>query len=189
MGLERTAAALQGVQTNFHIDILRPLVETAAEVCGVHYDYDTDTGRRLRRITDHVRACTMSVHENVYPGPNKEKYVIRRLLRRAVLDGHQIGVREPFLHKLVPKVVELMQPAYPDVSDTPDRVAQVIKQEEENFFGTIDAGLARIENIFADMKRDHRSKVDGERVGRSLSDLRCPSRTRGSHGRREQSGL
>ncbi len=86
MGLERTAAVLQGVETNFHIDILRPLVEAAGEVCGVHYDPADENGRRLRRIADHVRACTFAIHENVYPGPNKKQgYVIRRLLRRAVL--------------------------------------------------------------------------------------------------------
>ncbi len=97
MGLERTASVLQGVPTNYHIDILRPIVEAAAEVVGVKYEFDSDFGRRLRRITDHVRACTMAVHENVYPGAQKEKYVVRRLLRRAVLDGHQMGLRDPFL--------------------------------------------------------------------------------------------
>ena len=102
MGLERAAAALQGVDSNFHIDILRPIVEAAAAACGVEYDPGSDTGRRLRRITDHIRAATMAVHENVYPGPQKEKYVIRRLLRRAVLDGHQLGRHEPFLYQLGP---------------------------------------------------------------------------------------
>src|SRR5690606_28211176 len=95
MGLERAAAALQGVETNFHIDILRPSVEAAAEVCGVKYDPHWDNGRRLRRITDHERGCTFAVHENVYPGHKKERYVIRRLPRRAVLDGYQMGVKEP----------------------------------------------------------------------------------------------
>ncbi|HEX4414056.1 MAG TPA: alanine--tRNA ligase-related protein, partial [Lacipirellulaceae bacterium] len=93
MGLERTAATLQGVPTNYHIDILLPIVKAAAEVCGTKYEYDSENGRRLRRITDHVRACTFAVHENVYPGANKEKYVVKRLLRRAVLDGHQMGMR------------------------------------------------------------------------------------------------
>ncbi|MGD0784001.1 MAG: alanine--tRNA ligase-related protein, partial [Candidatus Aminicenantales bacterium] len=105
MGLERTASVLQGVDTNYHIDILRPIVEAAAGVCGVRYEPDSENGRRLRRITDHVRACVFAIHENVYPGPNKEKYVIKRLLRRAVLDGHQMGVREPFLYRLIPAVV------------------------------------------------------------------------------------
>ncbi len=161
MGLERAAACMQGVQTNFHIDILRPIVEAAAEVCGTKYDFASDHGRRLRRVTDHIRACAMAVHENVYPGPQKEKYVIRRLLRRAVLDGHQMGLREPFLYQLVPVVVEMMKEPYPELADTTQRVAEVIRNEESSFFATIDAGLARIEKIFAEMKAANRTAVDG----------------------------
>ena len=162
MGLERTAATLQGVGTNFHIDILRPLVEAAAEVCGMKYDPEDESGRRLRRIADHVRACSFAVHENVYPGPNKEKYVIKRLLRRAVLDGHQMGVAEPFLHKLVGTVAEVMKTPYPELGETVQRVSQVIKTEESNFLGTIDAGLDRIERIFDAMRRDNRGIVSGD---------------------------
>ncbi len=161
MGLERTAATLQGVDTNYHIDILRPLVEAAGEVCGAEYDPTSESGRRMRRIADHVRACAFAVHENVYPGPNKEKYVIKRLLRRAVLDGHQMGVREPFLHKLVPVVADLMKQPYPELSDTIERVSQVIEGEESNFLGTIDGGLARIEKVFGQMKSADRGVVSG----------------------------
>jgi alanyl-tRNA synthetase len=162
MGLERAAATLQGVPTNYHIDILYPIVEAAAEVCGVKYSLDSEEGRRCRRITDHMRACTFAVHENVYPGANKEKYVVKRLLRRAVLDGHQMGLREPFLYKLVPVVVDAMKAAYPELTETIKRVSQVIEQEEANFFGTIDAGLNRIERVFDDMRRDNRVRVEGE---------------------------
>ena len=95
MGLERAAACLQGVPTNYHIDILLPIVEAAAEVCQVPYEYQSDNGRRIRRITDHLRACTMAVHENVYPGAQKEKYGIRRLLRRA---SHRALLRERAVH-------------------------------------------------------------------------------------------
>jgi alanyl-tRNA synthetase len=161
MGLERTAAVLQNAPTNFHIDILLPIVLAAAEVCGVKYELESETGRRLRRIADHVRACTFAVHENVYPGPNKEKYVVKRLLRRAVLDGRQIGVKDPFLHKLVPVVVEMMKAPYPELSETTTRVAQVIETEESNFFSTIDAGLERIERLFEGMKRQGRERVTG----------------------------
>ncbi len=161
MGLERTAATLQGVPTNYHIDILMPIVLAAAEVCGTKYEYESDNGRRLRRITDHIRACTFAVHENVYPGANKEKYVVKRLLRRAVLDGHQLGLREPFLYKLVPQVAEMMQRPYPELSETVKRVANVIEKEEANFFGTIDAGLNHIDRVFAEMRRDNRVTVDG----------------------------
>src|SRR5690606_33664622 len=96
MGLERCASVLQGVDTNYHIDTLIPIVRAAAEVCERSYEPDSDDGRRLRRITDHVRACTFAIHENTYPGPNKANYVIRRLMRRAILDGYQMGRREPF---------------------------------------------------------------------------------------------
>lgn len=161
MGLERTASVMQGVETNFHIDILRPIVEAAAEVCGVKYNPADDNGRRLRRVADHVRACTFAVHENVYPGPNKEKYVIKRLLRRAVLDGRQMGVREAFLHKLVPTVAAMMKVPYPELSETVDRVSNVIQQEEANFFSTIDGGLDRIQRIFAEMKKTGRIMVSG----------------------------
>ena len=161
MGLERTAAVLQGVDTNYHIDILRPLVEAAAEVCGVAYEPASENGRRLRRIADHVRACTFAIHENVYPGPNKEKYVIKRLLRRAVLDGHQMGMGEPFLHKLVPAVAQAMANPYPELSETVKRVAGVIETEESNFVATIDAGLDRIGRVFQQMRKENRGMVAG----------------------------
>ena len=162
MGLERIAATLQGVSTNYHIDLLQPIVDAAAEVCGTRYEYDGDNGRRLRRITDHVRACTFSIHENVYPGPNKENYVVKRLLRRAVLDGHQMGMRSPFLRDLVSVVVDQMKVAYPEMQGTAERVAAVMENEERSFFDSIDGGLERIEKIFAEMKKVGCSVVDGE---------------------------
>jgi alanyl-tRNA synthetase len=174
MGLERTAATLQGVETNYHIDILRPIVEAAAEVCGLKYVSDSESGRRLRRITDHVRACAFAIHENVYPGAQKEKYVVRRLLRRAVLDGHQLGKREPFLFELVPEVVEMMRAGYPELVDTVERVKQVIQQEEQTFFATIDGGLARVEKIFADMESAGRVVVDGQEAAELYSTYGLP---------------
>ncbi|HVA49978.1 MAG TPA: alanine--tRNA ligase [Pirellulales bacterium] len=161
MGLERTAAVLQGVDSNFHIDILRPIVEAAAEVCGLTYDPASDHGRRLRRITDHVRACTFAIHENVYPGNKKQGYVVKRLLRRAVLDGRQMGLHGPFMFKLVPKVAEIMRGPYPELSETVGAVANVIRDEEDNFFSTIDAGLQKVDGIFNEMRASSRVMVDG----------------------------
>ena len=175
MGLERTASVLQGVDTNYHIDILRPIVEAAAEVCGTTYDPESEDGRRFRRITDHVRACTFAIHENVYPGPHKEKYVIRRLLRRAVLDGHQLGRREPFLSELVPVVAEMMKEPYPDLLETQDRVASVIQREEQTFFETIDDGLHRIEKIFAAMEEKDRSVIDGSEAAELYQTYGVPA--------------
>ena len=161
MGLERTASVMQNVVTNFHIDILRPIVDAAAEVCGIHYEFESDNGRRLRRITDHIRACTFAIHENILPGPKKARYVIKRLLRRAVLDGHQIGMREPFLFHLVPSVAGTMGNAYPELKSTVDRVAEVIRKEEQDFFSTIGGGLERIERVFDSMHSASAVMVDG----------------------------
>ncbi len=164
MGLERTAAVLQGVETNFHIDVLRPLVEAAGDACRVKYDPRHETGRRLRRIADHVRACSFAIHENVYPDAQKQGYVVRKLLRRAALDGHQLGVREPFLHRLVGTVAELMRVPYPELGTTVDRVAQGIKNEEESFFATIDRGLPRAERMFAQLASGKKKIVPGREV-------------------------
>ncbi len=161
MGLERMAAVMQGVDTNFHIDSLLPLVEASADVCSTNYDPATEDGRRLRRIADHVRACVMAIHENVYPGTQKENYTVRRLLRRAVLQGHEMGARDPFLYQLVPTVVDLMKEPYPELTTTADNVSQVIKGEEESFLNTLDSGLARIEDIFAGMQSSGSRVVDG----------------------------
>ncbi len=162
MGLERTASVLQGVSTNFHIDSLRPIVDAAADVVGVHYDPDSDNGRRLRRITDHARACAFAIHENVYPGRDKAKYVVRRLIRRAVLDGYQMDLREPFLHKLVAAVADASRTAYPELSETIPRVSEVIESEENAFFGTIDGGMKRIGQLFEEMNEEDAVMVPGK---------------------------
>jgi alanyl-tRNA synthetase len=162
MGLERTCALLQGVDSNFHIDILKPLVEAVAEVCGRPYEAETDDGRRMRRIADHLRACTFAIHENVMPGNNEEKYVVKRLLRRAVLDGHQLGLREPFLYQLPPAVAEIMRSPYPELAETSERVSSVIQREESAFLDTIDGGLARIETLFESIESAGSGLVSGQ---------------------------
>ncbi|MGB7345398.1 MAG: alanine--tRNA ligase [Pirellulaceae bacterium] len=162
MGLERTASVLQGVPTNFHIDNLRPILDAAADVVGVKYIYDSDNGRRLRRITDHARACTFAIHENVYPGPKDAKYVVKRLIRRAVLDGYQMDLREPFVYKLVEAVAEASKVPYPELSETTKRVAEVMESEEKNFFGTIDGGMKRINQLFEQMRDESSVMVPGD---------------------------
>jgi alanyl-tRNA synthetase len=162
MGLERTASVLQGVPTNFHIDSLISIVNAAADVVGVKYDYRSDNGRRLRRITDHARASVFAIHENVYPGNKDARYVIRRLIRRAVLDGYQMNVREPFIFKLVEAVSQASQTPYPELLQTVKRVADVIESEEKAFFATIDGGMRRIEQLFEQMREDSAVMVPGE---------------------------
>jgi len=162
LGLERTASVLQGVPTNYHIDNIFPIVQAASDVVGVKYQYESDDGRRLRRITDHARASVFSIHENVYPGNKDARYVVKRLIRRAVLDGYQMNLREPFLFKLVEAVALASKQQYPDLAKTAKRVAEVIESEEQAFFGTIDGGMKRIEQLFEQMRDEAAVMVPGE---------------------------
>ncbi|HUE12745.1 MAG TPA: alanine--tRNA ligase, partial [Planctomycetaceae bacterium] len=145
MGLERTASVLQGVPSNFEIDILKPLCLAAADAVGIEYEFAGVNGRPIRRIADHVRAITFCIHEGVSPGSEKESYVVRQLLRRALLEGYLLGRHEPFLHKLVPAVVQAMKAAYPEIAKTSKSVADVIEEEEDQFLGVVDKGLAKFE--------------------------------------------
>ena len=147
MGLERTAAVLQGVHSNFEIDSLKPLCESVGEVLGVKYSFDGKHGRRVRRIADHVRACTFAIHEGVAPGSNGAAYIIRLLLRRAFLEGYLVNMREPFMHELVPAVIEAMKVPYPELSQTQKSVEETIRSEEAHFLGTIDRGLSKFKKL------------------------------------------
>lgn len=164
MGLERMAAMMQGVETNYHIDSLLPLVLSSAEACGTRYEPNEENGRRIRRIADHVRACTMAIHENVHPGNQKENYVIRRLLRRAVLQGHEMGIREPFLYQIVPTVVDIMGHPYPEMKGSAENIAYVIRAEEERFLNTLDAGLTAMERLFTKMQSSGEQIVSGRKA-------------------------
>ncbi len=174
MGFERMASVMQGVETNYHIDILRPLVEAAGEVCGVKYEPDSDNGRRLRRIADHVRACTFAIHENVYPDNEKQGYVIRKLIRRAVLDGYQMGIHEAFLYQLPQVVTDLMKHPYPELQETVQRVAQGLKNEEGQFFEVINAGMPRVERLFEETAKAKSKTVSGREAFNLLQTYGFP---------------
>ena len=147
MGLERTSAVLQGFESNFENDVLKPLCLAAADAVGVPYVFSAPEGRPLRRIADHLRAVTFCIHENVVPANEKQGYIVKQLLRRAVLEGYLLGQQRPFLHTLVPVVAQVMQTPYPEVMQTVERVQHVIKAEEENFLATVDRGLRKLEKL------------------------------------------
>ena len=174
---------------NFHIDILRPLVEAAGEVCGVKYDPASENGRRLRRIADHVRACTFAIHENVYPGPNKEKYVVKRLLRRAVLDGRQMGVHEPFLHKLVPLVAEMMTQPYPELGETATARGQGHRKGREQLLRHDRRRTRPHRAALRRMKSERRDMVSGAEAADMYTHARLSARAVRNLGGRAQPGL
>lgn len=162
MGLERTAAVLQGVLSNFDNDVMKPLCLAAADVVGVKYEFDAPTGRPIRRIADHVRAATFAMHEGVVPDKDKESYVIRQLIRRALLEGYLLGRKDPFLYEIVPAVVDVMKDAYPEITETVDSVQNSLKEEEGQFLDTIDRGLSRFDKCAKTAKSSGNGVINGD---------------------------
>ncbi|WP_435016586.1 alanine--tRNA ligase [Tundrisphaera sp. TA3] len=162
MGLERMAAALQKVPSNFEIDILRPLVASAADNLGIAYDPSTLDGIRIRRIADHSRTLAFCIHENVAPSSEKQGYIVRRLLRRAVLDAYRMGRREPFLSQIIPTVAEVMAKPYPELAGSVPRIKTVVKQEEEQFLRNLENGMGRLEDVFRKTKAAGSDTVSGD---------------------------
>ncbi|MGE3818422.1 MAG: alanine--tRNA ligase [Isosphaeraceae bacterium] len=162
MGLERMAAALQGVPSNFDIDLFRPIVAAASEVLGIPYDPKSPDGIRIRRISDHARTLTFTIHENVKPSNDKQGYIVRRLLRRALLDAYQMGRREPFLSELVPVVAEAMKGPYPETLDSVRRIQTVVKQEEEQFLKNLENGQKLLNDVFKKTRAAGSDVVSGK---------------------------
>lgn len=162
MGLERCASTLQGVLSNFEIDILKPLCQAAGDVVGIDYEYSAPAGRALRRIADHVRACTFALHEGCGPGPDKENYIVRLLLRRAAMEGYLLGRREPFLHQIVPAVVDAMKHPYPELRQTLEAVSNGILEEEKQFQKVVEGGIARFRKLVEQAQRDGSRVLSGD---------------------------
>jgi alanyl-tRNA synthetase len=138
MGLERLAAILQHVHSNYEIDIFDALIKAAARETGCQ-----DLGHKsLRVIADHIRATSFLVSDGVVPSNEGRGYVQRRIVRRAIRHGYLLGQKKPFFHKLVPDLVKLMGDAYPNMASQAERIASVLKAEEERFFETLEVGMS-----------------------------------------------
>jgi alanyl-tRNA synthetase len=137
MGLERLAAILQHVHSNYEIDIFDALIKAASRETGC-----TDLNNKsLRVIADHIRATSFLVSDGVVPSNEGRGYVQRRIIRRAIRHGYLLGQKKPFFHKLVPDLVQLMGAAYPNMADQAERIADVLRVEEERFFETLQSGM------------------------------------------------
>lgn len=161
MGLERAALVLQGVDTVFDIDIFRPIVLAAADALGVKYDPKDAESYRIRRIAEHARSVVFCLHEGIAPSNEKQGYVVRRLLRRAVLDAYQLGRRSPLLHALVPAVVEAMKRPYPELAETAASTAQGVRAEEERFLSTVEQGIAYFDGLVRRAERAGETRILG----------------------------
>ncbi|MBR0568525.1 alanine--tRNA ligase [Azoarcus sp. L1K30] len=141
MGLERVSAVLQGVHANYEIDLFQALIAAAARETSVA-DMDSPS---LKVLADHIRACAFLIADGVIPGNEGRGYVLRRIIRRAIRHGYKLGARAAFFHRMVPDLVAEMGAAYPELKAGERRVMDVLRQEEERFFATIENGMAIVE--------------------------------------------
>ena len=158
MGLERLAVVCQGVDSLFDVDTVMNITHKVSEITGAHYGDSHKTDVSLRVITDHIRASVMMISDGILPSNEGRGYVLRRLLRRAARHGKLLGVNEPFLYQVVDMVVHENECQYPELREKQAYITRVIRNEEENFAKTIDAGM----HIFSDLLAEHQAK--GERV-------------------------
>ncbi|GAA0698926.1 alanine--tRNA ligase [Vreelandella titanicae] len=147
MGLERVAAVMQGVHSNYEIDLFQNLLQAAAKATG-HPDTATPS---LRVIADHIRSCAFLIADGVLPSNEGRGYVLRRIIRRAIRHGHKLGAVEPFFHKLVEALDAEMGDAYPELREASDQIARVLLKEEEQFARTLDHGMGLLNAALAEL--------------------------------------
>ncbi len=152
-GLERVAAVVQGVYSNYDTDLFTPILAKAAELAGVRYGADKDTDTALRVIADHSRAAAFLVADGVMPSNEERGYVLRRIMRRGIRYGVKLGLKGPFLHETVATVIEHFGEAYPELRERAQFVRDVVRTEEERFSATLDRGMALLEKAMAENAR------------------------------------
>jgi alanyl-tRNA synthetase len=176
MGLERTAAVLQGVDTIHHTDLFAPIINAIAQ-CGKtgrpEYSLSTPqldpadrTTKALKVIADHLRAAVFMAGDGMTPGNNGRDYVMRRFIRRAFLTGRQLDYHQPFLHRIVPIVAQGYGDIYPEVREREVLITDLIRREEERFEGTLDAGMNRLEDMLTSLKLKNETQLPGDEVFR-----------------------
>ncbi|PPK64272.1 alanyl-tRNA synthetase [Methylobacter tundripaludum] len=148
MGLERIAAVMQGVHSNYEIDLFQKLLKAAAELAGTN----DLTQSSLRVIADHIRSCAFLVADGVMPSNEGRGYVVRRIIRRAIRHGYRLGIRDVFFYKLVAPLAEEMGEAYPELKAAQAQVERVLKKEEERFAETLEQGMKILEACVAKME-------------------------------------
>ncbi len=153
-GLERIASVMQGVDSNYDIDIFAPLVATAARISGKEYGKKESDDVSMRVVADHARMAAHLISEGVFPEKTGREYVLRRVMRRAIRHGHRLGVEDLFFHKVVRRVVEQMGDAYPELVQHSDLIDRICRQEEERFRVTLGRGL--------DLLRDYADWDEGD---------------------------
>ena len=161
MGLERIVSIMQGVNSNYDIDIFTPLLNQVSQLTGLPYDQG-DNGFPFRVIADHARSASFLIADGVLSSNDGRGYVLRRILRRALRFGKGIGLNEPFLYKIVGTVVDTMGTAYPELEEKQAFIEKVVKIEEDRFLETLSDGLNIVASIIETMEAEKRATMSGE---------------------------
>lgn len=162
-GLERLVAVMQGAKTNFETDLFMPIIREIEKLSGKTYDPDGDN-MSFKVIADHIRSLSFAIGDGALPGNERRGYVLRRLLRRAVMHGRRLGINETFLYKLVPTVGKIMESYYPEVLEKREFIEKIVRREEETFARTIDAGSNMLDQLLADLKAAGKDTVEGKDI-------------------------
>ena len=162
MGLERMAAVLQGVESVFDVDSLRPIVDLAEELSGRSYTQDASTTRAMRIVSDHSRGAAAMIADGVVPSNEERGYVLRRIMRRAIHRGRSLGLEAPFMEKFASQAVDILGPAYPELEDERDTVMRWVNDEEESFGRTLDRGMQMVRDLIRHAHEDRTSWIDAD---------------------------
>ena len=162
MGLERVVSVFQDAPTNFETDLFLPIIHEVEKLSGKKYGVDKNDDVSFKVIADHARAITFAIGDGAIPSNEGRGYVIRRLLRRAVMHGKKLNINKPFLYQMVPVVGKIMEDYYPEVLADKDYIEKVIKSEEDRFNETLTDGLELLNSIIADTKADHSKVISGK---------------------------
>jgi len=163
-GLERLAAVIQGVPTNYDTDLFAPILARAQDIAGVGRGDDPEKDVSLNVVADHVRALTFLIGDGVLPSNEGRGYVLRRILRRAARHGVLLGIEQPFLHQVADAVVDTMSPAYPDLAERRAFIRDRIEREETRFLETLSVGLSLLEDEIAKLEEQRADSLPGEIV-------------------------
>ncbi|RPD84171.1 alanine--tRNA ligase [Neisseria weixii] len=149
MGLERMAAVMQGVHSNYEIDLFQDLIKAVSRETGAPFSMDEPS---LKVIADHIRSCSFLIADGVMPGNEGRGYVLRRIIRRAVRHGYKLGQKQPFFHKLVPDLVKTMGAAYPELKEKQTQIMEALRGEEARFGETLEKGMGLFNNVLNGMR-------------------------------------
>ncbi|MFT8324721.1 alanine--tRNA ligase [Oenococcus sicerae] len=162
MGLERVVSIFESAPTNFETDLFLPIIKKVEMLSGKKYGENQQQDISFKVIADHIRTVTFAISDGALPGNSGRGYVIRRLLRRAVMHGQKLGIKEAFLSQLVPIVGQIMQSYYPEILKNQDRIIPVVQAEEARFSKTLTAGLTLLNEYIKNTKQQDRKQLSGQ---------------------------